>query len=124
MVELTGHEGGNAGNGQAKPTGPSGDQTTQAEGVEGRRQAKGNAGPQNMPREQNRTSVHSAWDRDRKMARCRSGLDWEGQIALSFNPERVRRWRSEVPPAESDVCSMCGEFCAIRTVRRALQKKD
>jgi phosphomethylpyrimidine synthase len=68
--------------------------------------------------------MQGAWDRDRKMARCRSGLDWEGQIALSFNPERVRRWRSEAPPAESDVCSMCGEFCAIRTVRRALQKKD
>lgn len=63
-----------------------------------------------------------AMERDRKMARFRKGLDWEGQMGLSFDPEKVRRYRSEVPPGESEVCSMCGEFCAIRTVERALKK--
>ncbi len=67
--------------------------------------------------------VHGAVELDRKMAECRKNLDWNGQIGLSFNPERVKQWRSEVPPAEQDVCSMCGEFCAIRTVERALKKK-
>jgi phosphomethylpyrimidine synthase len=42
---------------------------------------------------------------------------------LSLDPDRVRTWRSEAPPSEQDVCSMCGEFCAIRTVERALKKK-
>jgi phosphomethylpyrimidine synthase len=65
--------------------------------------------------------IPSAIERDRRMAKCRKALDWEGQIALSFNPERVRLWRSEVPPSDSEVCSMCGEFCAIRTVERALR---
>ncbi len=60
---------------------------------------------------------------DREMARCRKNLDWNGQIALSFDPEKVRKWRSEVPPTEQEVCSMCGEFCAIRTVEKALRKK-
>jgi phosphomethylpyrimidine synthase len=55
------------------------------------------------------------------MAECRKRLDWSGQIECSLNPERVRKWRAEVPPSEQDVCSMCGEFCAIRTVERALQ---
>ena len=67
--------------------------------------------------------IPSAIERDRKMAKCRKNLDWNGQIALSLDPERVRKWRSEVPLAEQDVCSMCGEFCAIRTVERALRKK-
>jgi len=67
--------------------------------------------------------IPSAMDRDNRMARCRKALDWEGQAALSFNPERVRRWRAEVPPSDSEVCSMCGEFCAIRTVERALRSR-
>lgn len=66
--------------------------------------------------------VPGAIEMDRKMAECRKKLDWNGQIALSFNPDRVRQWRAEVPPTEEDVCSMCGAFCAIRTVERALHK--
>lgn len=67
--------------------------------------------------------VKGAVDIDNEMAKRRKALDWNGQIALSLNPERVRSWRSEVPPSESQVCSMCGEFCAIRTVEEALKKK-
>lgn len=66
--------------------------------------------------------IPSAIERDRKMAQCRKNLDWDGQIMLSLDPERVREWRSMVPPSEQDVCSMCGELCAIRTVERALRK--
>jgi phosphomethylpyrimidine synthase len=66
--------------------------------------------------------VKGAIDRDNEMARRRKALDWNGQIELSFNPERVKSWRSEVPPTESQVCSMCGEFCAIKTVEEALKK--
>jgi phosphomethylpyrimidine synthase len=67
--------------------------------------------------------IPSALERDRKMAHCRKNLDWNGQIELSFDPDKIREWRSAVPPSEQDVCSMCGEFCAIRTVERALRKK-
>jgi phosphomethylpyrimidine synthase len=66
--------------------------------------------------------IKGAMDADIKMARCRKALDWNGQISLSLNPDKVREWRAEVPPTESEVCSMCGEFCAIRTVERALRK--
>ena len=68
--------------------------------------------------------IPGALERDRKMADCRKRLDWNGQIALSYNPDKVRQWRAEVPPSEQDVCSMCGEFCAIRTVERALHRTD
>ncbi len=66
--------------------------------------------------------VPGAIERDREMARRRKALDWEGQISLSLDPEKVRRYRSETPPSEADVCSMCGEFCAIRTVEKAMKK--
>lgn len=67
--------------------------------------------------------IPSAIELDKKMAGYRKNLDWEGQISLSFYPEKVRKWRQEVPPSESEVCSMCGEFCAIKTVKQALKKK-
>ncbi len=67
--------------------------------------------------------VPGALERNREMARRRKALDWNGQIDLSLDPEKVRRYRAEVPPSETEVCSMCGEFCAIRTVEKALKRK-
>jgi len=67
--------------------------------------------------------VPGAMELDRKMAHYRKTLDWNGQISLSLDPEKVRKWRAEVPPSESEVCSMCGEFCAIRIVEKALRRK-
>lgn len=67
--------------------------------------------------------VKGAIEMDNEMARRRKALDWNGQIELSLNPEKVKSWRAEVPPTESQVCSMCGEFCAIKTVEEALRKK-
>jgi len=68
--------------------------------------------------------IKGAMEKDIQMAKCRKALDWNGQIALSLNPEKVKAWRAEIPPTESEVCSMCGEFCAMRTVERALKKKS
>ncbi len=67
--------------------------------------------------------IKGALDIDTAMAKRRKALDWNGQIELSLDPERIKKWRSEVPPTESKVCSMCGEFCAIKTVEEALKKK-
>ena len=60
-----------------------------------------------------------AIDRDNAMARCRKQLDWDGQIALSLDPERARMLRESSRPEDSEVCSMCGEFCAIKVTRKA-----
>lgn len=67
--------------------------------------------------------IPGAIEIDRKMAQYRKNLDWNGQISLSLDPEKVRKWRAETPPSESEVCSMCGEFCAIRIVEKALRRK-
>jgi phosphomethylpyrimidine synthase len=63
-----------------------------------------------------------AWERDRQMALARKALDWDKQISLCLDPEKARRARAESCPAESEVCTMCGEFCAIKMVRDFLKK--
>jgi phosphomethylpyrimidine synthase len=68
--------------------------------------------------------VKGAMDWDNEMARRRKALDWKGQIELSINPERARRLRESSLPQESDVCSMCGEFCSMKGVSKYLKKED
>ena len=63
--------------------------------------------------------VPGAMENDNAMARCRKNLDWEGQIALALDPERARELRESSRPADSEVCTMCGEFCAIKVTRKA-----
>ena len=67
--------------------------------------------------------VKGAMDWDREMARRRKALDWKGQIELSINPERARRLRESSMPTESDVCTMCGEFCSMKGVSKYLKKE-
>lgn len=64
-----------------------------------------------------------AWEQDRQMALARKALDWERQISLCLDPEKARRVRAESSPSESEVCTMCGTFCAIKMVREFLKKK-
>jgi len=67
--------------------------------------------------------VPGAMDWDREMARRRKALDWKGQIELSVDPERARKLRESRTPADSDVCTMCGEFCSMKGVSQYLKKK-
>jgi phosphomethylpyrimidine synthase len=63
-----------------------------------------------------------AWEQDRQMALARKALDWEKQIGFCLDPEKARRMRSESSPSQTDVCTMCGEFCAIKMVRDFLKQ--
>lgn len=58
-----------------------------------------------------------AVERDRQMALARKNLDWESQMKLAIDPEKAKRYRAENPPAEKDVCTMCGKYCAIKQVK-------
>ncbi len=61
-----------------------------------------------------------ALDRDISMARARKALNWPEQIRLAIDPERAQELRSSRLPKESDVCTMCGELCAIKKVSSLL----
>ena len=60
--------------------------------------------------------VNGAMERDIQMAKCRKKLDWEGQAKHSLDPERAESMRAKRAPEDSDVCTMCGEFCAIKVL--------
>ncbi|HDS15719.1 MAG TPA: phosphomethylpyrimidine synthase ThiC [Proteobacteria bacterium] len=57
-----------------------------------------------------------ALDWDRRMAEKRKKLDWPGQIELALDPVRARARREQSQPADAEVCTMCGEFCAVKKV--------
>jgi phosphomethylpyrimidine synthase len=57
---------------------------------------------------------------DDEMARARKGLDWQRQFELAIDPERAREIHSR--SKRVDVCSMCGELCAIKVMSKTLKK--
>ena len=63
-----------------------------------------------------------ASDWDLKMDIARKNLDWEGMIQHSIDPELSREIHYRNGKIENDVCSMCGEFCAIKILQDALDK--
>lgn len=64
-----------------------------------------------------------AIDKDIAMAKCRNNLDWKGQIDLSLDPEKARRFRDEGGTYKGDACSMCGSYCAIKVYKQATSPK-
>lgn len=64
-----------------------------------------------------------AIDKDIAMAKCRNKLDWKGQIELSLDPEKARKFRDEGGTYTGDACSMCGSYCAIKVYQKATSQK-
>ncbi len=67
--------------------------------------------------------IPGAFEWDLEMSKARKSLDWERMIELSIDPEYVKRERESSPPEEEDVCTMCGKFCAIKLLNKALRNK-
>jgi phosphomethylpyrimidine synthase len=59
------------------------------------------------------------WDDD--MATARTRLDWERQFELSIDPDFARQKFSS-RTTNTEACSMCGDLCAIKIVRGALDR--
>ncbi len=65
----------------------------------------------------------SHWDY--KMDMARKNLDWNEVINQAIDPELAREIHfREGNTEEDDVCSMCGDFCAIKILQDALDKKS
>lgn len=63
-----------------------------------------------------------ARDQDDRMADARRNLDWEAQWLEALDPEVAKAIRDSRKPEEDheDTCSMCGKFCAVRSINKAL----
>lgn len=66
--------------------------------------------------------IPGARDRDDRMADARKALDWDAQWLEALDPEVAKEIRKSRMPEEdhADTCSMCGKFCAVRSMNKAL----
>ncbi len=69
--------------------------------------------------------IPGARDIDDHMADARRKLDWEAQYACALDPEAARNLRESRLPEDDhgDTCSMCGKFCAVRSMNKALNNE-
>jgi phosphomethylpyrimidine synthase len=56
---------------------------------------------------------------DHKMSIARKNLDWNTQVALSLDPEKVQNVHKKYA-TRGRACSMCGDFCAMELVEKYL----
>jgi phosphomethylpyrimidine synthase len=66
--------------------------------------------------------VPGAYAKDEAMARARHKLDWKKQIELSIDPAKAKLYRDEAGQYHGPTCTMCGEYCAIKTFKRAMKE--
>ncbi|MBF1131549.1 MAG: phosphomethylpyrimidine synthase ThiC [[Eubacterium] sulci] len=66
--------------------------------------------------------IPGARNQDDRMADARKELDWDAQWLEALDPEVAKEIRKSRMPEEdhSDTCSMCGKFCAVRSMNKAL----
>ena len=66
--------------------------------------------------------VPGAREQDDRMAEARQKLDWDAQYTEAMDPETAKVVRDSRAPEDdhSDTCSMCGKFCAVRSMNKAL----
>jgi len=65
-----------------------------------------------------------AWEKDIKMAIASDSLDWDTQFKLAIDPEKANLYREKkAPKKDKDVCSMCSNFCPVKKLKEAWEKK-
>lgn len=67
-------------------------------------------------------SIRGAKDWDIEMSKARKELSWGKQIELSIDPKKAKEIHAKRKSKSDDVCSMCGEYCAMKISSEALNK--
>ena len=67
--------------------------------------------------------IPGAAEWDRQMAVARKARDWKKQISLAIDPVKAKEIHDRRSGGIEDVCSMCGELCAMKVVEEYLGKK-
>ncbi len=66
--------------------------------------------------------IPGAKDWDLKMAKARKALDWREQLKLAIDPKKAERYRNARNMPNTEACSMCGDYCAMKIVGEYLNK--
>ena len=64
-----------------------------------------------------------ARDIDDKMADARKNFEWNMQWECSLDSETPKKIRENRKPEIEESCSMCGKFCAVRSMNKALNEE-
>jgi phosphomethylpyrimidine synthase len=65
--------------------------------------------------------IPGAIEWDHAMSHARKELDWPRMIDLAMDPEKARAYRESSQPIDSQVCTMCGDLCAVKRSRKILE---
>jgi len=66
--------------------------------------------------------VKGAWERNMMMSAARKRFDWNTMFEMAIDPVKARHYRSHSEDKDRDVCTMCGDLCAMKTFERAVGK--
>jgi len=64
--------------------------------------------------------IKGAIEKDRLMSKYRKELNWDGIYSVSIDPDYAKKRRQGSEAAKEDVCTMCGDLCAIKTFNECI----
>ena len=64
--------------------------------------------------------VPGALEQNRKMSEARCSFDWETMFDSAIAPDVAKKRRTASEDHNRDVCTMCGDLCAMKTYKRAV----
>ena len=62
--------------------------------------------------------INGAWERNEVMSTARKKFDWETMFKFAIDPARAKARRVCSEDGKRDVCTMCGDLCAMKTYER------
>ena len=68
--------------------------------------------------------IPGARDADDCMGKARRELDWDAMFKEAMDPEHAKAVRDDRSPEVEETCSMCGKFCAVRSMNKALAGEE
>jgi phosphomethylpyrimidine synthase len=66
-------------------------------------------------------NIKGAMDKDIAISKSRAKRDWKKQFELAIDRTKPAEYRSASMPNQKDVCTMCGEYCSIKTAEKCLR---
>ncbi len=61
--------------------------------------------------------LDTAGEKEVEMATARKNFDWETQFNLAFDKVKPRHYRNKCELENDEMCSMCGEYCAVKIAK-------
>ncbi len=65
--------------------------------------------------------IPGAIDWDNAMSKARKELNWTTMFELAMDPEKAKAYRASSQPIDQEVCTMCGDLCAVKRSRKILE---